>query len=166
MLGVPALIVPFSEAPERAEIVIPSIRPYTDEDLDALVAIELEAFPSAWSRETLAAILERVDADCRVLEEEERVVGFVIVLFEAAGLHMANLAVAHDCRRRGLALGALEHVDELARARGAGQVYLEVRESNLAAQLLYQKAGYSAVGIAPGFYGDEDAYRMLKNFGG
>ena len=44
-------------------------------------------------------------------------------------------------------------------------VRLEVRETNLAPQLLYRKAGYRAVGIESSYYGGEDDYRMAKYFG-
>ena len=146
-------------------MVIPSIRPYTDDDLDTLVAIEQASFPNAWSRELLAEWIQRADTDCRVLEQEGRVVGFLLVVYEPEGLHMVNLAVDPDFRRRGLGLSALELIDELAEERDAERVVLEVRETNLAAQLLYRKAGYRAVGIVSDYYRNEDAYRMMKRFG-
>ena len=145
--------------------VVPNIRPYAAGDLDALVAIERGSFPNAWSREVLAEWIERPDSDCRVLEQEGQVVGFVLVVYEPDGLHMINLAVDPRFRRRGLALSALEHVDGLARERGAERVVLEARETNLAAQLLYRKAGYRAVSLVSNYYHGEDAYRMVKRFG-
>ncbi len=145
--------------------VVPNIRPYAAGDLDALVAIEQASFPNAWSREVLAEWIERADSDCRVLEQEGRIAGFVLVVYEPDGMHMVNLAVDPRFRRRGLALSALECVDELARERGAERVVLEARETNLAAQLLYRKAGYRAVGIVSNYYHGEDAYRMVKRFG-
>ena len=144
--------------------VIPSIRPCADDDLDTLVAIEQASFPNAWSREVLAEWIQRADTDCRVLEQEGRVVGFLLVVYEPDRLHMVNLAIDPDFRRRGLGLSALERIDELAEERGAEQVVLEVRETNLAAQLLYRKAGYRAVGVVSDYYRNEDAYRMVKRF--
>ncbi len=129
------------------------------------MAIEQASFPDAWSREVLAGLIQRADTDCRVLEQEGRVVGFLLVVYEPEGLHMVNLAVDPDFRRRGLGLGALERIDELAEERGAERVVLEVRETNLAAQLLYRKAGYRAVRIVSDYYRNEDAYRMVKRFG-
>ena len=145
--------------------VIPSIRPYADDDMETLVAIEQASFPNAWSREMLAGWIQRADTECRVIEQEGRVVGFFLVVYEPEGLHIANLAVDPDFLRRGLALGALEGIDELAEARRAKRVALEVRETNLADQLLYRKAGYRAVDIMSDYYRNEDAYRMVMRFG-
>ncbi len=145
--------------------MIPNIRPYADDDLDTLVAIEQASFPNAWSREVLAEWIQRADTDCRVLEQEGPVVGFLLVVYEPDRLHMVNLAVDPDFRRRGLGLSALERIHELAEERGAERVVLEVGETNLAAQLLYRKAGYRAVGIVSDYYRNEDAYRMVKRFG-
>ena len=145
--------------------VIPSIRPCADDDLDTLVAIEQAYLPNAWSRDVLAEWIQRADTDCRVLAQEGRVVGFLLVVYELEGLHMVNLAVDPDFRRRGLGLSALERIDELAEERGAERIVLEVRETNLAAQLLYRKGGYRAVGIVSDYCRNEDAYRMMKRFG-
>ena len=144
--------------------VIPTIRPYAVGDLDALVAIEEASVPSAWSRDVLERFLQRQDSDCYVIEQSERVVGFFLVIYEPDGLHMANLAVDPEFRRRGLALLALDWIEELAKERGAERIALEVRETNLAAQLLYRKAGYRAIKIVSDYYPDEEAYRMVKRF--
>jgi ribosomal-protein-alanine N-acetyltransferase len=142
----------------------PTLRPHTADDLEALAAIEEASFPNAWSRDALAGFLQREDSDCRVIELAGRVVGFFVVLIEPDRLHMVNIAVDPEFRRRGLALHALDRIDELALERGAEQIVLEVRETNLDAQLLYRKAGYRAVEIVSGYYNGEDAYRMVKRF--
>jgi ribosomal-protein-alanine N-acetyltransferase len=48
--------------------------------------------------------------------------------------------------------------------RHAGEIYLEVEERNLPAQLLYRKMGYRAVKILPRHYEslDEDGYLMVR----
>ena len=143
----------------------PSIRPYDDDDLDALMEIERASFPSAWTREMLLGFIQRDDSDCRVLEVEGRIVAFFLVLYVPDGLHMANLAVHPEFHRRGLALRALAVIDQLAGERGAERVSLEVLEANLAAQVRYRKAGYRAVKILSNYYGSQDGYRMVKRFG-
>ena len=48
--------------------------------------------------------------------------------------------------------------------RHAGEIYLEVQEGNLPAQLLYRKMGYRATKILPKHYEslDEDGYLMVR----
>jgi len=72
-------------------------------------------------------------------------VGFFIVLRTVNQLHLVNLAVAPAARRAGIGTLALQAIEHIARACGLPRVVLEVRETNLAAQLLYRRNGYRAV---------------------
>ena len=89
--------------------------------------------------------------------------GFFLVLLAGDHLHHANLAVAPDERRKGIATLALQKIENIAWAYGLPRVELEVRETNLAAQLLYRRNGYRAVDILRSYYPDQDAYRMTKD---
>jgi ribosomal protein S18 acetylase RimI-like enzyme len=50
-------------------------------------------------------------------------------------------------RRKGIATLALQKIENIAWAYGLPHIELEVRETNLAAQLLYRQSGYRAVDI-------------------
>lgn len=63
-----------------------------------------------------------------------------------------NLAVAPEHRREGLGARLLEEGLGLLRARGARQVYLEVRAGNEAARALYERRGFRPVGRRSGYY--------------
>ena len=102
-------------------------------------------------------------ASGHILEREGRCVGFFLVLLAGDHLHLANLAVAPDERRKGIATLALQKIENIAWAYGLPRVELEVRETNLAAQLLYRRNGYRAVDILRSYYPDQDAYRMTKD---
>lgn len=140
----------------------PECRPFRPGDLAGLAEIERSSFPSAWSERVLRRQIRQPRASCLVLELGDRIAGFFLFAEEPDGLHLINLAVHPRHRREGLASHALELLESMAAERGAARVVLEVRESNLAAQLLYRKAGYLAVEIVPRYYGNEDAYRMEK----
>ena len=75
-----------------------------------------------------------------------------------------NLAVHPGARRRGIASECLQFAERLARKRGSLRIVLEVRETNLAAQLLYRKAGYRVTLILRNYYSAarEDAYHMER----
>jgi ribosomal-protein-alanine N-acetyltransferase len=55
-------------------------------------------------------------------------------------------------RRQGIARRLVESALVSARARGALRMFLEVRESNHAARALYERCGFSQIGIRPGYY--------------
>jgi ribosomal-protein-alanine N-acetyltransferase len=92
--------------------------------------------------------------DCTVAVVDGRVVGFSISrqTFPAAQGELAereilNLAVSPKFRHRGIATALVRH--ELQRR---AIHYLEVRESNVAAQALYRKLGFEEVGRRPEYY--------------
>lgn len=131
-------------------------------DLPAVMQIELEAEPRAWSREVFERWLAEPRVSGHVLEAGGGVCAFFLLAAEPGYLHVLNLAVAASHRRRGLGTAALRLIEDVARERGLPRIDLEVRETNLPAQLLYRKAGYLAVDILRRYYGDEDGYLMRR----
>ncbi|GAB4411277.1 MAG: ribosomal protein S18-alanine N-acetyltransferase [Anaerolineales bacterium] len=85
--------------------------------------------------------------------------GFWMMVDEA---HISTLAVAPPHRRRGVGELLLLTMIEEAQRRGAAVVTLEVRVSNLPAQRLYEKYGFTVQGRRVRYYSDngEDAYIM------
>ena len=77
---------------------------------------------------------------------------------------MMNLYLDRNHRRQGKGLRLLRRLLDDARAQGCASAQLEVRAGNAAAQALYRKAGFVALGRRPGFYRDpsEDAVLMGK----
>ncbi|MFQ5944998.1 MAG: ribosomal protein S18-alanine N-acetyltransferase, partial [Anaerolineae bacterium] len=76
--------------------------------------------------------------------------------------HISTIAVHPDHRRRGLGELLLLHMLDRAVEGGSKFVTLEVRESNRAAQELYEKYGFRGVGRRERYYTDnaEDALLM------
>lgn len=97
-----------------------------------------------------------------VLEEEEKVIGYVVCWLIEDEAQIANLAVHPDYRRKGVAEAVMHNVLERLKADGAAFVILEVRPSNRAAAALYEKLGFSVLGTRKGYYRnpDEDAVLM------
>lgn len=136
-----------------------------DADLDDLVAIEQIAFPTPWSRESLAQEIHRPWSLFRVIRDEsDRILAYLnywVVLDEA---HVLNLATSPEARRAGLARLLLLEMIERCRENAIAEVHLEVRPSNRAARALYESLGFVQIGTRPGYYSDtsEDAllYRL------
>jgi ribosomal-protein-alanine N-acetyltransferase len=123
--------------------VVPAIRKADKSDLAALVEIERESFTDpSWPAETF------LHYDCVVAEVAGQMAGF-LVSRETFPLEreILNLAVAQRFRRLGIATALLHH--ELYRK---ATLFLEVRESNLAARALYRKLGFVEVGTRPDYY--------------
>jgi ribosomal-protein-alanine N-acetyltransferase len=81
-----------------------------------------------------------------------RLVGYCIYRLAAEEMHLMDVAVAPGWRRRGLARWLLHFALARAARDGARRAFLEVRESNRAAQALYASEGFLPAGRRVGYY--------------
>jgi ribosomal-protein-alanine N-acetyltransferase len=63
-----------------------------------------------------------------------------------------NLAVAPEARGQGLGARLLQSALDCLSEAGAREVFLEVREGNVAAQNLYQRRGFRPIARRAGYY--------------
>ena len=135
--------------------------PESTSDLDAIVALEAQAFTNPWPRETLVWELRNSDVTRIYLLRNDAgaVVGFCVCWVVFDELHINTLAVAPNERRKGLATLMLEHVLTEGSKEGARKATLEVRASNTAALALYERLGFRVTATRPRYYTnpDEDA---------
>lgn len=142
------------------------IRPMRVEDIDAVLAIEEQAFPTPWSRRAFyTEITENNLAHYVVVELDGIVVaysGMWVILDEA---HMTNIAVHPLYRRMGIGSLLLQEMLNRARNLGASRMTLEVRVSNAPAQRLYERFGFVKRGLRRRYYTDtqEDAIIMWRD---
>lgn len=130
--------------------------------------LEKEAITAAhWSVEQYEAIFSESSPQRITLLIEETGVaqGFVVARAIEREWEIENIAVASLARRTGMGTRLLGGFFELARARGAQAISLEVRESNRTARALYEKCGLVEAGSRRRYYHnpDEDAviYRLI-----
>jgi ribosomal-protein-alanine N-acetyltransferase len=143
-----------SDCGDRGRLGEIEIGTMTAADLDDVLDIERHSFPSAWSRESYAREIRNRNSYYFVARYREELVGYAGMWVIADEAHITTLAVHPSRRRRGLGTRLLLHLLEAAKRRGANRVTLEVRESNLAAQALYEKSGFRRRGFLHGYYGD------------
>lgn len=137
-------------------------------DLDAVLAIEADSFPTPWRRSGYEhEITHNERATYWVLSrtsagEPEDIVGYAGYWLVAGEAHISIIAVAPVWRGRGLGELLLLQMLAHALAAGAELASLEVRESNKVAQALYRKYDFDIVGRRKGYYKDtgEDALLM------
>lgn len=138
-------------------------------DLPQILAIERQSFPSPWTAGMFTRELESSHSVCltaRINIEGKSIVGAYIIFWLVADeVHLHNLAVKKEFRRKGLAFGLMEVMKEIAGENAITAQTLEVRESNIEAIKLYQKCGFVVEGIRPLYYAEthEDALIMWAN---
>jgi ribosomal-protein-alanine N-acetyltransferase len=129
-------------------------------DLPTVAGLEKSLYAFPWS---LGNFRDSVEAgyDCWVACEDDRVIGYAILMVALDEAHLLNIAVASGWQNRGIGRAFLDFMLGVARQAGVQIVYLEVRPSNLAARHLYRKAGFQQIAIRPSYYpahgGREDA---------
>lgn len=143
--------------------------PMTAADLDAVVEIERRSFPAPWSPglflHELRIPFSRLTL-ARLDDGAGRVVGYVCRWLIGDEVHILNLAVDPDHRRRGIGRALLAHVLDEAAAAGARVATLEVRRGNEAAASLYRRHGFTETGVRRNYYGEgADAVVMSRPVG-
>lgn len=132
-------------------------------DLKAVHAIEKVSFPTPWSRWTFLAELTQSLGYFLVAgpapPQSWQLWGYIVYRLVADEMHILNLAVHPEKRRRGVARAMLAEALRRSRIAGARQAWLEVRPSNSTALALYTSFGFKEVGRRPRYYEDtqEDA---------
>lgn len=138
------------------------IRKATQEDLDAVVAIENEGL-KLWDRNQFLAELRLGFSDFIVLEEPGTIAGFAVSWNVSDEIQLNNIGVRADRRNRGLGTALLERImAPPARPVPARKIVLEVNSANPAAVCFYEKNGFTATGLRKKFYKDGDAILMEK----
>lgn len=145
--------------------LIEPMRP--DRDLDAVVELEQASFANPWTREMFAWELEHSDVShFYVLRTAgHAVAAYCSFWLVSEEVHLNNLAVRPECRRRGLAQALLGHVLKEATTRGARRATLEVRPSNDAARRLYVAVGFRVEETRLNYYTNphEDALILCRD---
>jgi ribosomal-protein-alanine N-acetyltransferase len=87
------------------------------------------------------------------------IVGFLVARHLASEWELENIVVGPAVRQRGLGRRFLDALLSAARKTDRESVFLEVRESNMAARKLYEKGGFQQTGRRKCYYTDppEDA---------
>jgi ribosomal-protein-alanine N-acetyltransferase len=136
-------------------------------DLDGVMAIEDASFRNPTARAWYEEELSRADV-CYIYVirlPDAPVAGYCAFWRVADEIHINNLAVHPDRRRRGLGRRLLAGVIDAAAALGVKRATLEVRRSNLAAIRLYEQAGFKEAGVRRNYYTKpvEDALLLLRS---
>jgi [ribosomal protein S18]-alanine N-acetyltransferase len=138
--------------------------PLKPEDLASILDIERACFTQPWSEDAFRDIVAgRGFGSLAARSAKGELMGYIVFLEAADELHILNVATHPRFRRLGVASAMLSRIHQYGQERGRDFSYLEVRESNKAAQDLYAKFGYALLTKRHEYYSDnqEDAILMV-----
>ena len=147
----------------------------SEHDLLEVVEIEEQSGLSRWGWAAYYAELQGANRELMLVArpsslpvlESSTIVGYIVARETAGELHINNVAVRAQYRRRGIGAALLNKILDEARTRQAKAAFLEVRSANRAAQALYEKSGFRAIARRANYYSDppEDAVVMSLGLG-
>lgn len=133
-------------------------------DLGGVLPIERQCFPVPWSTAMFVLELSKPTSICLCAERDGKIVAYIVCSRLADTWHIMNVSVDPVCRRGRIASTLLGEL--FTRADPICPRYtLEVRVSNDAAIKMYERLGFKAAGVRPGYYADnrEDAVIMWRS---
>ncbi|HEM4053598.1 TPA: ribosomal protein S18-alanine N-acetyltransferase [Streptococcus suis] len=124
-----------------------------------LVVMESVYEQSPWTLEQIASSMTSQDEDYYLAYEGQELVGFLAVQTVLDEMEILQIAVKADFQRLGIASQLMADVMDWD-----GDIFLEVRESNSAAQALYTRQHFTKIGKRKDYYRNpvEDAVIMKR----
>lgn len=113
------------------------------------------AFGEAWTGPQCAGLLPMPGVWLSLAREGDEVIGFALARIVVREAELLLLAVSRRVQGRGVGQALLDRFTAIAKARGAEQLHLEVREGNRAVRL-YKRAGFDEVGRRRNYYNGRD----------
>lgn len=139
------------------------LRKMTLDDVEQVVAIDKMSFSLPWPTSSFHfELTDNPASRCWVAELDGRIAAMLVAWFIVDEIHIATLATHPDFRKQGIGKKILSFTLQSAKDEGAVSSFLEVRESNDAALMMYREFGYVESGRREGYYKDngEDAILM------
>lgn len=138
------------------------IRWMVRKDVPAIMTIEEGAFEFPWTEEEMLNCLRQRNCIGMVFVRNERILGFMVYELFKATMHVLNFAVASGFRRRGIGRQMVQKLIGKLSQQRRDSITLEVRETNIDAQLFWRSMGFKAGAVIRGHYEDseDDAYVM------
>ena len=152
----------------ESEIVI---RSATKEDLKAIIEIENKSLSDPWTDTMFVSHFSSNSGITLVAVSDETVCGYINAYVVDGNVNdfdgeceIANVAVDPNYRRMHIAEKLIDSLFLLASDRFCSKFFLEVRDTNLPAQKLYEKNGFVVYGRRKNYYNNprEDAILMMR----
>ena len=141
-----------------------TLRTATVDDLAAIMDLERTSFPTdAWSDTLMRGELASPHGRYIVAVDAGRVMGYggVRAVQGSTDADIQTIAIAETARGCGRGRTLLRALLEIARERGAREVFLEVRADNPVAAALYASEGFVEIGRRPRYYQPDDVDAVI-----
>lgn len=143
---------------EESLLIIPA----SPKDLDEILAIEQVSFKSPFSENLIRMEFKLDIAHFYVARVKGRLVGYMDFWWVRPEIHLINIAVHPECRRKGIGRDMMQYLLAEARVMEASLITLDVRVSNRPAIALYEEFQFETAGLRKEYYGDGESALVMK----
>ena len=140
----------------------------SEHDVEHLMPIENACHSHPWNEKLFKSCISGHYFAEYVKTKDKTIAGFYVAQCVAGESTLMDICVTPSLQGQGFGKLLLQRFIAQAQAKGAQQHFLEVRASNLSAQMLYINHGFSEISRRTGYYpsakgfGYEDAIVMKK----
>jgi ribosomal-protein-alanine N-acetyltransferase len=131
----------------------------TNQDINAILAIEIRAFEYPWTRQKLVDSFNNPQIEMQLMLKNEQIIGYLLTLKSADFLDILTLCIDPNFQRQGLGKKLLNVGLEKNTAKS---IFLEVRVSNIAAIKFYQTYGFEQIDERKKYYANLEDAKILR----
>lgn len=128
------------------------IRLMTAEDVPAVATIEKDCFSEPWSEQGFLDGMNNSAVFLVAENENGEVTGYIGMYVMAPEGEITNVAVSKDGRGNGIGAALVGAMQQWAVEHGVERIVLEVRVTNAPAIHVYEKRGFTTIGVRKNFY--------------
>lgn len=132
-------------------------------DVDRIINLYDGKFSDGWNREMLLSAFNGGRFHAFGIEKEGALIGFIGVTLSADFADIESVFVDGDFRNKGVGKRLVDGAISFIKESGLDKILLEVKANNASAIALYEKCGFSRLGVRKKYYADgADALIMVK----
>ena len=131
-------------------------------DMEEVLSIEKESYINGWEEEDFLHYLRSRNTIAMVAEYKDKILGYMVYELHKNHLELHNLAVHTGFRHQDIGSQMVKKLIDKLSSNHRIRICVNIRETNLAAQLFFKSQGFVAVQVKRNFFVDsgEDSFVM------
>lgn len=121
-------------------------------DISDVLAIENDVYPFPWTRGNFLDSINSGYETWILRDASGALNGYFLLMLSVDDAHLLNITVHRDLQGRGIGLILLNKAKAITSEKKLDALLLEVRPSNTRAEKIYQRYGFSRIGVRKGYY--------------